>query len=675
MEPKASTARQAPGRVAPAAGGWPEITTPLTTSITTPALAALAASGLAACGGGADTALPQAFSQPEAATLRRHALALQAPPQGTTIAEPSAKALMDWAEQAYGSYFPGPQPDLVSAPYTYRYYKNTGNYLGVAGGRVYLYGPVAGGSDLVDAGALADYAAPVFALSLAADDAQAARFLMQATLGVTDADISAVRNQGYDAWLNAEFARPPSESNWQYLLDKGIAANLDNRNSAVGSDPALWQRLIGAGDSLRQRMALALSEIFVVGFDGITGPWRQFKLAAWWDLLASHAFGTYRQLLEAVTLSPAMGQYLTYAGNQKENPSTGRLPDENYAREVMQLFSIGLYELNVDGSHRLDAQGQPIETYTLNTVSQMARVFTGWNVDARRGETGPELTQRPMVLTASLHSTLAVDALGMTIPAGTDGSTALRLALDRLAGHANVGPFIGRQLIQRLVTSNPSPAYVARVSAAFADNGQGVRGDLKAVLRAVLLDYEAREPTRSDDPAYGKLREPLLRFLSWARSFGATSASGDWTIGDLSDSATRLGQSPLRSASVFNFFRPGYVPAGTALGNASLAAPEFQITTETTVAGYLNFMQRVIPGGRNDLRLAYGAELALAADAAALVDRVQALLCHASLQAGTRSTIVDAVGAIAAATDAGRANRVYAAILLVLASPEALVQK
>ncbi|MBK7260599.1 MAG: DUF1800 domain-containing protein [Rubrivivax sp.] len=582
---------------------------------------------------------------------------------------------MDWAEQAYGSYFPGPQPDLVSAPYTYRYYKNTGNYLGVAGGRVYLYGPVAGGSDLVDAGALADYAAPVFALSLAADDAQAARFLMQATLGVTDADISAVRNQGYDAWLNAEFARPPSESNWQYLLDKGIAANLDNRNSAVGSDPALWQRLIGAGDSLRQRMALALSEIFVVGFDGITGPWRQFKLAAWWDLLASHAFGTYRQLLEAVTLSPAMGQYLTYAGNQKENPSTGRLPDENYAREVMQLFSIGLYELNVDGSHRLDAQGQPIETYTLNTVSQMARVFTGWNVDARRGETGPELTQRPMVLTASLHSTLAVDALGMTIPAGTDGSTALRLALDRLAGHANVGPFIGRQLIQRLVTSNPSPAYVARVSAAFADNGQGVRGDLKAVLRAVLLDYEAREPTRSDDPAYGKLREPLLRFLSWARSFGATSASGDWTIGDLSDSATRLGQSPLRSASVFNFFRPGYVPAGTALGNASLAAPEFQITTETTVAGYLNFMQRVIPGGRNDLRLAYGAELALAADAAALVDRVQALLCHASLQAGTRSTIVDAVGAIAAATDAGRANRVYAAILLVLASPEALVQK
>jgi uncharacterized protein (DUF1800 family) len=195
------------------------------------------------------------------------------------------------------------------------------------------------------------------------------------------------------------------------------------------------------------------------------------------------------------------------------------------------------------------------------------------------------------------------------------------------------------------------------------------------VLRAVLLDYEAREPTRSDDPAYGKLREPLLRFLSWARSFGATSASGDWSIGALSDSATRLGQSPLRSASVLNFFRPGYVPAGTALGNASLAAPEFQITTETTVAGYLNFMQRVIPGGRNDLRLAYGAELALAADAAALVDRVQALLCHASLQAGTRSTIVDAVGAIAAATDAGRANRVYAAILLVLASPEALVQK
>jgi uncharacterized protein (DUF1800 family) len=422
-------------------------------------------------------------------------------------------------------------------------------------------------------------------------------------------------------------------------------------------------------------VTLALSEIFVVGFDGITGPWKQFKLAAWWDLLATHAFGNYRTLLEAVTLNAAMGQYLSAAGNQKEDPATGRLPDENYAREVMQLFSIGLYELNPDGSLKLDSSGQPIETYTQDTVTQLARVFTGWVLDTSPFEAGPEVMARPMVLNASRHSTLAVNALGMTIPAGTDGTTALRMTLDRLAAHPNVGPFIGRQLIQRLVTSNPSPAYVARVAAAFADNGRGVRGDLAAVVRAVLVDDEARDPGRSADPAFGKLREPLVRFLQWTRSFKATSTSGDWLIGNLSDNGTRLGQSPLRAPSVFNWFRPGFVPAGTAIASAGLVAPELQIADESSVAGYLNFMQSVIPANRFDLRTDYAAELALADNPAALVDRVQLLLCAMALQPATRSTIVNAVTSIATTTATGRANRVYAAILLVMASPDYLVQR
>ncbi len=507
---------------------------------------------------------------------------------------------------------------------------------------------------------------------VAISQAEAARFLLQATLGVTDADITAVRSLGYAGWLEAEFHKPVSAGNWQYLIDKGIADNADNRNSGIGTDAAVWQRLIGAGDSLRQRVALALSEIFVVGFDGITGPWRQFKLAAWWDLLAEHAFGTYRALLEAVTLNAAMGQYLTFAGNQKENPATGRLPDENFAREVMQLFSIGLVELEGDGSPRRDAQGNAIDTYTLDTVTNLARVFTGWNVERIAGDTSPLALRRPMVLSAAQHSTLAVHALGMSIPAQTDGETALRMTLDTLAGHANVGPFIGRQLIQRLVTSNPSPAYVARVTAAFNDNGRGIRGDLRAVLRAILLDDEARSAGSS--PGAGKLREPLLRFIAWARAFKAASISGDWNIGDLSDAATRLGQSPLRSPSVFNFYRPGYVPPNSGLAAAALVAPEFQITTETTVAGYLNFMQSVVPGGKRDLMPDYSAELALADDPAALVDRV-ALVLAGGLSAATRQTLVDAVETMPADTPARRNSRVHAATLLVLAAPETLVQR
>jgi uncharacterized protein (DUF1800 family) len=670
--------------------------------LTQPASAAtlLGSAALAACGGGDGGgdggALPAAFDAVSARTPRRQILGasvlsasvdrtsssasalLPSPAAAAAPAPvPSASELMDWAEHAYSSYFPGPQTDQTSAPYLYRYYPATGNYLGVSNGRVYIYGPVAGDTtEVVDVGALSDFAERLQALHVPADDAQAARFLLQATLGCTDEAIASVRALGYDAWLTQELARPGSLSNWQFLIDKGIADDLDNRNNRIGTDPAIWQRLIGAEDSLRQRVALALSEIFVVGFDGIGGPWRQFQLAAWWDLLSSHAFGTYRALLEAVTLNAAMGKYLSTAGNQKEDAATGRLPDENYAREVMQLFSIGLVELQPDGTPKLDAQGRSIDTYTQDTVSQLARVFTGWNLDSSPFESGPEVMQRPMVLNANRHSTLAVDALGMHIPANTEGSVALGMTLDTLAAHPNVGPFLGRQLIQRLVTSNPSAAYVARVAAAFADNGLGVRGDLSAVVRAVLIDDEARDPSRSADPAYGKLREPVLRFVSWARSFKATTISGNWNIGDLSNAANRLGQSPLRSPSVFNFYRPGYVPAGTAMASAALVAPEFQITNESTVAGYLNFMQTVIPGGtRFDLRPDYSSELALATNATGLVDRVQLLLGASSLDADSRSTIINAVNGMSAGTDSQRLNRVQAAILLVLASPAVQVQK
>ncbi|MFO1327710.1 MAG: DUF1800 domain-containing protein [Rubrivivax sp.] len=644
-----------------------------------PAATALgAALLLAACGGGGDPGVEAALARRAEAPTRRDILGVPPLPARAAAppALPTATELLDWAELHYPQYFPGHEADRSFAPYTYRLYAATGNAAGVADGRVYILGPVAGNDTVpVDVGALADFAPWVYARRWAYDDLQAARFLLQATLGATDADIAAVRSQGYEAWLDAQIATPPSSGNWAWLESKGLHTNPDARNAAIGVDAQVWQRLISAPDSLRQRVALALSEIFVVGFDGLSGIYKQFKLAAFWDLLAQHAFGSYRTLLEAVTLNAAMGNYLNTAGNQKENAATGRLPDENYAREVMQLFSIGLLQLNEDGSARIGPDGEPLESYTQDDVTQLARVFTGWNYDGRRGDTGPEAMGRPMVLNAALHSTLAASFLGVTVAAGTDGTAALRIALDRLAAHPNVGPFIGRQLIQRLVTSNPSPAYVARVARAFADNGRGVRGDLGAVVKAVLLDDEARSPAGLGDARFGKLREPLLRLLGWARSFKASSLSTDWTLGNLSDPSTRLGQSPQRAPSVFNFFRPGYVPAGTAIGAAGLVAPEFQIANESSVAGYLNFMLGVSAGRHADLRPDYGAERAVAADATALVARVERLLCAGQLGAEARSTIVAAVASLPASTSTQLDTRVASAVYLVLAAPDAMVQR
>jgi uncharacterized protein (DUF1800 family) len=264
-----------------------------------------------------------------------------------------------------------------------------------------------------------------------------------------------------------------------------------------------------------------------------------------------------------------------------------------------------------------------------------------------------------------------------------------------LFNHPNVGPFIGKQLIQRLVTSNPSPGYVARVAAAFDNNGAGGRGDMRAVVRAILLDDEARAPAGLTQPGFGKLREPMLRFVQWGRTFGINSAQGSWKIGNYSDPGSRLGQSPLRSPSVFNFFRPGYIPPSTALAANNAVAPEFQLVNESSVGGYLNFMQGVIrngifvnapelpnnastAGNGFDIKASYASELALVTDADALVARLNLLLCAGQLSAGTIKLITDALKATnvtAASTDNAKRDRVAAAVFLVMASAEYLVQK
>ncbi|MFM7532159.1 MAG: DUF1800 family protein, partial [Rubrivivax sp.] len=380
------------------------------------------------------------------------------------------------------------------------------------------------------------------------------------------------------------------------------------------------------------------------------------------------------------------------------------------AREVMQLFTVGLVLLNPDGTPRRDASGATIDSYSNADITEVAKVFTGYDADTSQNTpttpnpvTGggtdnvPRTTfaRLPMVQVGNNHSSEAKSFFqsipGVTpvsIAANTPAATSLKVTLDALFNHPNTAPFIGRQLIQRLVTSNPSPAYVQRVAAAFADNGRGTRGDLGAVYAAILQDDEARGPAGLTATEFGKVREPMVRLVQWARTFNAPTDATDWTkLGDYSDAGTRLGQSPLRSPSVFNFFRPGYVPPGTAL-SAGAVAPEFQLVNESSVAGYLNVMQLVIDtGGVTGLQAAYTAEIALAESPSAanplnLVNRINLLMGAGQLSAATVATITTAVGSMAG-TVAGNATttatnlrrRVCAAVLLVMASSEYLVQK
>jgi uncharacterized protein (DUF1800 family) len=504
-------------------------------------------------------------------------------------------------------------------------------------------------------------------------DTEAARFLCQAGFSASTESMAAVRSLGLSDWLDSQLAMPVQGiSRYEWMVSNGYAVEA-NRTNFTGADNAIWLKLMSSPDPVRQRMTLALSEVFVVSMQGLPIEWRGLCIAHYADLLERHAFGTYRQLLQEVTLSVSMGSYLNMLGNRKEDTRTGRVPDENYAREVMQLFSIGLVQLNADGTPRL-SNGQPMDSYSAQDISQLARVFTGWERDRADAMDYAHLT-RPMKHNAANFQSGDKTVLGTTIPGSLGGPEALSLALDTLANHPNVGPFMGRQLIQRFTMSHPSPAYVGRVAAVFNNNGSGVRGDLKATLRAVLLDPEARaSPTGN---ASGRLREPIQRFVQWGRTFGITSTSGRWPIGDTSDPASRLGQSPWRSPSVFNFFRPGYVPPGNELAANQITAPEFQLLNESTVAGYLNFMQSVISNGfsSGDVTANYAAELSLATDPPALLAHLNLRLAAGAIHPVTLSELSTAVATIAASNAAGQLNRVRAAILLVMAAPEYLIQK
>jgi uncharacterized protein (DUF1800 family) len=533
---------------------------------------------------------------------------------------------------------------------------------------------------------------PTPPVSKAANDAEAVRFLLQAQFAATDADISTLKTSGYRAWLDAQYAAPLGQTGVAWLDARGHNSITSEQRYfwPQFGDWMIWNQLLTGPDQMRRRVALALSEFFVVSLSPIDGFYPPYVIAAYWDVLTANAFGNFRTLLERLTLNAGMGFFLNTKGNLKEDAS-GRQPDENYAREVMQLFSIGLYELNPDGTHRLGSNGQPIETYGQSDITNLARVFTGYDWDyLSNGGTFTDVAwhdydvpntrfaTNPMQFRAQNHSNLAVDFLGTHIPADTPGPEALRMALDALFNHANAGPFFARQMIQRLVTSNPSAAYVARVAAAFADNGSGVRGDLEAVWTAILMDDEARAPPTAADTLSGKLREPVVRFVHWARTVGISSGSGAFEIYDLSGSDIALGQSPLRSPSVFNFFRPGYVPPNTGIATAGKQAPEFQLLNETTTAGYINFLQWVTRNGYNDVKPTYAQLLPIAHDVAAVVGWLHLRLAANQLSTETVAVLTAAATAFnisASSSQDAKLNMLASIAFLILISPEYLVQK
>ena len=543
--------------------------------------------------------------------------------------------------------------------------------------------------------------------------AQAARFLAQASFGATDGQIDRLMSVGYAAWIDEQLALPASAPHRRHWDARDAEIQLATPGTTAGQEQvfeSFWKQSVTGQDQLRQRVAYALSQIFVISMvDGTVGD-NPRAVAAYLDMLGSDGLTDYRALLETVSRHPMMGVYLSHLRNQKADGRTGRVPDENFAREVVQLFSIGLVELNDDGSART-AAGKAVDTYAPADISGMARVFTGWSwacpdfpnpncffSGSNAGSSDPDRSFKAMLGYAPYHSTEVKTFLGTTIPAQAlgDPTASLKTALDTLANHPNVGPFIGRQLIQRLVTSNPSPAYVRTVSQAWANNGAGVRGDIKTVVKAILMHPEARQVTDTS----GKVREPVLKLAAYLRAFPHSSDTGNWRVGNTDNPATSLGQTPLRSPSVFNFYRPGYVAPGTAAAAASLVAPELQIAHETSVAAWVNFMRDNVASGvgatnntvagvalnRRDIRPDFSAELALSGDPAALVERVAEKLVWNQAGAALKSEIAAAVATIAlpvlnssgtneTAIDSARRNRVNAAVLLVLATPEFQVQR
>jgi len=523
--------------------------------------------------------------------------------------------------------------------------------------------------------------------SLSARDA--ARLLTQATFGIrAPGEVSDLQAEGIEHWLWRQF-NAPCALHTSYLDQQRSRVDF-NKATEEMSYEAVWRQWLFEDGQLRARVAFALSQIMVIS--NIAPDLKPYAMSSYMDMLNRHAFGNFRDLLHGVALHPAMGYYLNMLESEKEDPDTGSHPNENFAREVLQLFSIGLVRLNLDGIPQRDAQGRTIPTYDESVVKGFARAFSGWGFGGQ-GNADPDLFHHadyeldanwvtPMMPFAQAHEPGPKKLLdGEVLPAGQSPEKDLSDAIDNIFRHANVGPFIGRQLIQRLVTSNPTASYVARVASVFNDNGQGVRGDLRAVVRAILIDAEARGDDAVQRTAYGKQREPVIRLANYFRAFQATtpSPSGRTDLHYLDSPEDGLGQSPLLAPSVFNFFSPAFRPAGP-IAQAGLVAPEFQITTETTVVGSFNTFASVLSwegygwGEQSRLSLNFADWEALALQPEALVDRMNLVLCQQQMSAATRSRLLTLVRALPSNSWQLR-DRIKQAFVVLAVAPDFVIQK
>ena len=508
--------------------------------------------------------------------------------------------------------------------------------------------------------------------------AEAYQFLNRATFGATEAEANRVIAMRQEAWIDEQMSRDASLQlpHMLQLPPPQFMGELHNDRVDI------WFRnSLHGNDQLRQRVAFALSEIMVVSQLGALQQ-RPFAVADYYDVLARNAFGNYRDLIEEVTLHPAMGVYLSMLGNQKPDPTRNIRPDENYARELMQLFSIGLVELNIDGTEKLDPiTNQPVPTYDQAIIEGFAHVFTGWTWAGVNQFNPPEFLVPqgsqyfPMQLWPDFHDTGEKLLLGGTLlPAGQSGTQDLSDALDNVFNHPNVGPFLAIRLIQRLTTSNPSPGYVQRVAEAFDDNGLGVRGDLGAVVKAILMDPEARPAMAMEID--GKVKEPLLRLTQLWRSYDAQSNGGGYPFGF---AYILLGQGPLQSPSVFNFFSPFYAPPGE-IRDSNLVAPELEIATEYNNTLFTNYMFFQTFGLNHtnpdledtDIYINIQEEMNVAADIDALVDMVAGKLLGGEITGTLRTEIR---GMLERIPETETALRAAEAIYFVVTSPEYAYQR
>ncbi len=544
----------------------------------------------------------------------------------------------------------------------------------------------------------------------------ASKFLNRTTFGPTKNSINPlVSKKTYEGWLIEQYnAAATLHAPQVKSLGKKMCADITSEGDKVldsweygfARHQIWWETAMKSDDQLRQRVALALSEILVISnSDGLGLSGFELSIASYYDILVKHAFGNYRDILEEVTLHPTMGDFLSMTRNQKANAAEGVRPDENYAREILQLFTIGVHELNLDGSEKLGSNNEPIATYNQKTVEEFAKVFTGWNYADVEWNSyfGNADHTKPMVAVEEYHDTSDKHLLnGEISPNGQSAQEDLTFALDNIFNHSNIAPFISKQLIQRLVTSNPTPAYVQRVATIFNDNGAGVKGDLKAVVTAILLDNEALAENKSD--TFGKLREPLLRMSHLWRAFNMQSSlkkghywdssktcgKGNYSILLFWDAITQFGrytaQNPLGAKSVFNFYRPDFSPNGV-LNDQGLVAPEFQIINENTLTSNTNLLHYMVtvfsdykvttPKLDEHSKLNLSEETALASNTDELLDHLSLVLLNNEMSTSLKSILkehLDLVDGYKYA-DNPPLEKAREAILLIISSPEYLIQQ